>query len=185
MFRRKWIGWSVVVAALLLALLVLTDYGVYWSHRSAILGELQAMPAEERHPPLAVSAMVERYYRFERLDSTLARRFQFEFHDSAGRRPAPTVSREIREILLTQALRLHLSREERLALFCHRMQFDGGAGLSNGAMRYYSKRPADLNDLEIAGLIASDWRGKYASPFLHPDHFESARQQIVASAHQQ
>lgn len=172
--RRPWIRWS-LVAALLLAPLAMLEYGIYWSHRGAIARQLQTMPDEDRHPPAAVSSIIERYFGAQRIDEILGRDYEFEFHGFRAR----GLSSELREILFVQMLRLHLSREERLALFCHRMSFDGGSGLSAGARAYYGKQAAEMNDVEIAGLIASEVRGRYVSPFAHPDHFESVRNSVL------
>jgi membrane carboxypeptidase/penicillin-binding protein len=151
------------------------DYRVYWRHRSQIVNELATMPEQDKHPPAAVLDMVERFFGTDRIDSLVARDLQYDL-DGADRH----LVRALREFSLTYSLKVHLSRQERLALFCHHLRFDGGAGLSAGAARYYSKEPIDLTKPEIAGLIASDWRGDYASPFKHPDHFESVRQRVLA-----
>lgn len=173
--RRQWIRWSVLVSSLLLAPLSILEYGIYLSHRNAIVRELQTMPDEDRHPPAAVSSMIVRYFGVQRIDEILGRGYEFEFHGVRAR----GLSSGLREILFVQALKLHLSREERLALFCHRMSFDGGSGLSAGARAYYGKQAAEMNDVEIAGLIASEVRGRYASPFTHPDRFESVRRVVL------
>jgi hypothetical protein len=178
MLRWKWIGWSVMIVVLILAPFAIADYCLYWSHRDEIVRELQTMPAEDRRPPAAVTALIEGYYGPDRLDSLLAQRFEYELQGS-GVRLASNLSRAVREILFTEALKLHLSREERLSLFCHRMQFDGGEGLSAGALRYYGKKPGELSELDTAGLIAADMRPRYSSPFTHPDRFETERRRVL------
>jgi hypothetical protein len=111
-------------------------------------------------------------------DTMLGRRIAYQYRLEVER----PLHWQLRWLAWNAFLRVHLSREERLALFCHRMNFDSGSGLSDGAMKYYGKGPDQLSDLEIAGLIASDSRGRYASPLLHRDHFESVRQDVLAKS---
>ena len=179
MSRRKWVGWIAVGVALVLAPLAIADYQLYWQHHGAILSELQWMPSEDRHPPAAVSSLIEHHYGVNSIDSLIARRLDSEFYEAAGKRLAPNISRGIREILFAKVLQLHLSREERLALFCHRMMFDGGTGLSAGSDRYYGKSPRELSDLEVAGLIAADIHPRSSSPFTHPERFEASRRNVL------
>lgn len=50
---------------------------------------------------------------------------------------------------------------ERIALYCHLMQFKGGQGLLYGSRSLFHKQPSQLTDEDLAEIIAiqhSSWQ---------------------------
>jgi hypothetical protein len=77
-------------------------------------------------------------------------------------------------------LRWHLSKEERLAFYCHYLPYEGGQGFTSAAKFYFDKQPDALSLDELAMIVAVGRAPGFNSPSRHPDHLEEAKKQLLA-----
>ena len=75
-------------------------------------------------------------------------------------------------------IRGHFSREQRLGLYCHLMQFSGGQGLSYGSQALFNEQPNQLTDLEVAEIVAIQfWGWRYYE--RHPERLVPDAKQLL------
>ncbi|MGA2091142.1 MAG: PBP1A family penicillin-binding protein, partial [Endomicrobiales bacterium] len=94
--------------------------------------------------------------------------------------PDRTMSRKIKELLLTLQLERNYSKEEILQLYLNQIYFGSGAyGVEAAARVYFSKHVRDLNLAECAMLGGLPRAPNYYSPFHNPERALTRRATVL------
>ncbi|MBN1823405.1 MAG: transglycosylase domain-containing protein [Endomicrobiales bacterium] len=94
--------------------------------------------------------------------------------------PERTISRKLKELLLTFQLERNYSKEEILQLYMNQIYFGSGAyGVESAAKIYFSKHVKDLNLPECAMLAGLPRAPNYYSPFRNADRAVARRATVL------
>jgi Transglycosylase len=79
-------------------------------------------------------------------------------------------------------LRLHFDRTKQLSFYCHYLPHENGAGFAKAAQVYFGKHPHELNDGQLATLIAIGRSPSLNSPTRHPESLARAKARLLEAA---
>jgi hypothetical protein len=81
--------------------------------------------------------------------------------------------------MLGWMIRLHFSKLQRLALYCHYLPYEGGRGVTNAANFYFGKQPDTLSAEELAIIVAVGRAPRMNSPTRHPERLEVTKKRLL------
>lgn len=138
-----------------------------------------ALPEQEKHLPefqrTAMLKMLDRDNVQFRIDSVLSSHLISELSV-----PHKTqTSWHLLNLFWILELRLHLTADERFALYCHEMHFDDSneKGLLYGCLSTFHKQPSELDVSELATLMTIQGGSAYYR--RHPDALEEGRARLL------
>jgi hypothetical protein len=163
---------AVGFTALFLLIYELHDFRPYFPRVQAIY---TSMDPEDRQPPKNVQQFVWKVDG-QNVDSFAARQLLGEVRGSM-RASAWHYHSFLWEVLL----RWHLSRTERLALYCHYLPYEAGQGFTRAAKFYFDQQPDGLDVDELATIVAVGRSPGANSPSRHPERLDATKKKLRAA----
>jgi penicillin-binding protein 1A len=128
----------------------------------------------------ALNVMVNR--RFSQGGSTITQQLAKTIFLS----PKKTITRKIKEIILTLQLEYNYTKEEILELYVNQINFGAGAyGVSAAAKVFFGKEVGDLTLAEAALLAATPKAPTHYSPFRNPENALRRRAVVLSRMRQE
>ena len=162
---------AVGVVALFLLFYEVHDFRPSFSRLQVIYTK---MDPEDRQPPENVQRFVW-MVDGKMLDSFAAQQLLGEL-----RGPMPVSAWHYHSFMLYWMMRWHLSKEQRLAIYCHYLPYETGQGFTNAAKFYFGKRPSILNVDELATIVAVGRAPDWNSPSRHPERLEATKKKLLS-----
>lgn len=132
-----------------------------------------AMDPEDRQPPGNVQRFVW-MVDGKTVDGFASRQLLGEL-----RGPMRMSAWHYHEFMWYWMLRWHLSKAQRLALYCHYLPYEAGQGFTSAAKFYFGKQPDALNLDQLATIVAVGRAPSLNSPTRHPDRLEAAKKELL------
>ena len=168
----------VLLAFLFCAIMFVALYDLYEfrPYVGKIEATYRAMDPEDRLPPANVQAFIWKVDGSV-VDSFAARRLLFEF-----RVPMRMSAWHYHSAMWELMLRLHFDRTKRLSFYCHYLPHENGTGFSQAAQLYFGKQPDELNDDQLATLVAIGRHPSANSPTRHPESLARTKARLLEAA---
>jgi hypothetical protein len=96
-------------------------------------------------------------------------------------RPMPMSTWHYHSFMLVWMLRWHLSRLQRLALYCHYLAYEDGRGFTRAANFYFGKQPDTLSADELATIVAVGRAPRMNSPTRLPERLEVTKKKLLSA----
>jgi len=176
----RWFGIAALIAVVcILSLVEYLDLKYFQRYLPQIQGIYEALPEQEKHLPefqlMVISKMLDKYNSQFRIDSVLSSHLISEL--SVPHKDE--MAWHLLNLFWILELRVHLSADERFALYCHEMHFDDGKGkgLLYGSLSTFHKLPSALTVPELATLMTIQGAPAYYPH--HPDALEERRARLL------
>jgi hypothetical protein len=134
------------------------------------------MDPEDQKPPANVQTFVWKVDG-SIVDSFAAGHLLYEF-----RAPMRMAAWHYHSAMWVLMLRLHFDRTKRLSFYCHYLPHENGIGFAQGAQVYFGKQPDELNDDQLATLVAIGRSPSANSPAHHPESLARSKARLLEAA---
>ncbi len=151
----------------------LCEFRPYASKIEAIY---QGMDPEDRQPPANVQSFLWKVYG-RIVNSFVARHLLSDF-----RGPIRMGALHYHSAMWVLMLRLHFDRTKQLSFYCHYLPHENGTGFAKAAHVYFGKEPHELNDDQLATLIAIGRSPSLNSPTRHPESLARTKARLLEAA---
>jgi hypothetical protein len=179
-FIRETLKTSVVVllAFLFCAIMFvgLYDWYEFRPYADKIEAIYQGMDPEDRQPPVNVQSFI---WKIDGriVNSFVARRLLSDF-----RGPMRMGAWHYHSAMWVLMLRLHFDSTTQMSFYCHYLPHENESGFAKAAQIYFGKQPHQLNDNELATLIAIGRSPSLNSPTRHPESLARTKAHLLQAA---
>jgi membrane carboxypeptidase/penicillin-binding protein PbpC len=132
------------------------------------------MDPEDQRPPDNVQSFVWK------VDGRIVDSFSSRALLSELRGPMRMPVWHYHSFMLGWMLRWHLSKPQRLALYCHYLPYERGRGFTSASNFYFDKQPDTLSSDELATIVVVGRAPRTNSPSLHPDRLAAAKRELLS-----
>src|SRR5882672_1940496 len=123
----------------------------------------QSMDPEDRNPPANVQSFIWKVDG-SIINSFVARRLLSDF-----RAPMRMAAWHYHAAMWVLMLRVRFDRTKQMSFYCHYLPHENGTGVAKAAQVYFGKQPHELNDDQLATLVAIGRHPSANSPTRHPE----------------
>jgi Transglycosylase len=136
----------------------------------------QCMDSEDRQPPVNVQTFIWK------VDGSVVNSFVAGHLLSDFRKPMRMGAWHYHSSMWELMLRLHFDRTKQMSFYCHYLPHENGAGFAKAAQIYFGKQPHELNDDQLATLVAIGRHPSANSPTRHPESLERVKTRLLEAA---
>jgi len=168
----------VLLTSLFCAILFVGCYDLleFYPYVGKIEDTYRAMDPEDRLPPASVQNFVWK------VDGSIVDSFAAGSLLSAIRAPMRMLAWHYHSAMWELMLRLHFDRTKRLSFYLHYLPHENGAGFAKAAQAYFGKQPDELDEDELASLVAIGRSPALNSPSRHPEALARTKARLLEAA---